>query len=55
MKLYDLAKKRKMLLIACEKKTLNNLKILSPAFSGGRIVERNLHLLTRRSTVQYVC
>ena len=24
MKLHDLAKKRKMLLIACEKKTLNN-------------------------------
>ena len=48
-------RKEKLLLIACEKKTLNNLKILSPAFSGGRIAERNLHLPTRRSTVQYVC
>ena len=37
------------------KRALNNLKSLSPAFSGGRIVEMNLHLLTERSTVQCVC
>ena len=47
--------KYKLLTSACEKRALNNLKSLSPAFSGGRIVEMNLHLLTERSTVQCIC
>ena len=47
--------KNKLLMIVCEKIALNNLKSLSPAFSGGRIVEINLHLITGRSTVQCVC